>query len=62
MIGDGGGNIVEVQHQRVFGTTSAKAPDVEFVVETRDRQHTAALLSLLESRGVRASIIGTRKP
>jgi hypothetical protein len=46
----------------VFGTTSAKAPDVEFVVETRDRQHTAALLSLLESRGVRASIIGTRKP
>jgi threonine dehydratase len=62
MIGDGGGNIVEVQHQRVFGTTSAKAPDVEFVIETRDRQHTAALLSLLESRGVRASIIGARKP
>ena len=62
MIGDGGGNIVEVQHQRVFGTTSAKAPDVEFVIETRDRRHTAALLSLLESRGVRASIIGARKP
>jgi threonine dehydratase len=62
MIGDAGGNIVEVQHQRVFGTTSAKAPDVEFVIETRDRQHTGALLSLLEARGVRASIVGVRKP
>ena len=62
MIGDAGGNIVEVQHQRVFGTTSAKAPDVEFVVETRDREHTASLLSHLETRGVRASIAGTRKP
>ena len=62
MIGDAGGNIVEVQHQRVFGTTSAKAPDVEFVIETRDREHTAALLSLLETRGVRASIAGARRP
>ena len=62
MIGDAGGNIVEVQHQRVFGTTSAKAPDVEFVIETRDREHTAALLWHLETRGVRASIAGARRP
>jgi len=62
MIGDAGGNIVEVQHQRVFGTTSAKAPDVEFVIETRDREHTASLLSHLETRGVRASIAGARRP
>jgi len=62
MIGDAGDNIVEVQHQRVFGTTSAKAPDVEFVIETRDREHTASLLSHLETRGVRASIAGARRP
>jgi threonine dehydratase len=62
MIGDAGGNIVEVQHQRVFGTTSAKAPDVEFVIETRDREHTASLLSHLETRGVHASIAGARRP
>jgi threonine dehydratase len=61
MIGDAGGNIVEVQHQRVFGTTSAKAPDVEFVIETRDREHTASLLALLETRGVRATIAGVRR-
>ena len=61
MIGDAGGNIVEVQHQRVFGTTSAKSPDVEFVIETRDREHTAALLAFLEARGVRAGIVEPRR-
>jgi threonine dehydratase len=60
-IGEAGGNIVEVQHQRVFGTTSVKSPDVEFVVETRDREHTAALLALLEARGARASIAASAK-
>jgi threonine dehydratase len=61
MIGDAGGNIVEVQHQRVFGTTSAKSPDVEFVVETRDREHTAALLAFLEAHGVRTGIVDPRR-
>jgi threonine dehydratase len=60
-IAEAGGNIVEVQHQRVFGTTSVKSPDVEFVIETRDREHTAALLQLLEARGARASIAGARR-
>ena len=41
---------------------SAKAPDVEFVIETRDREHTASLLSHLETRGVHASIAGARRP
>ena len=54
MIGDAGGNIVEVQHQRVFGTASAKSPQVEFVIETRDRDHAAMLAAALEKKGVRA--------
>jgi threonine dehydratase len=53
MIGEAGGNIVEVQHQRVFGTASVKSPDVEFVIETRDREHTRALTSALAKEGVR---------
>jgi threonine dehydratase len=61
MIGDAGGNIVEVQHQRVFGTTSVKSPDVEFVIETRDRDHSAALLAFLEARGVRTGIVEPRR-
>lgn len=47
MIGEAGGNIVEVQHQRVFDAASAKSADVEFMVETRDREHAEAIRELL---------------
>jgi threonine dehydratase len=57
MIGAAGGNIMEVQHQRVFGTASIKSPEVEFVVETRDREHTEALISALASQGVKAELL-----
>ncbi len=56
MIGEAGGNIIEVQHQRVFGTASIKSPEVEFVVETRDREHTHALIAELHSKGVTAAL------
>ena len=49
LIGEAGGNIVEVQHQRVFGTASVKTPEVEFVVETRDREHTRAIAAHLDA-------------
>ena len=55
MIGEAGGNIVEVQHQRVFGTASVKTPEVEFVVETRDREHTQALVIALRARGAQVT-------
>ena len=47
MIGDAGGNIVEVQHQRVFDAASAKSADVEFMIETRGREHAEAITDLL---------------
>jgi threonine dehydratase len=52
LIGEAGGNIVEVQHQRVFGTASVKRPEVEFVIECRDREHAHALLAALLANGV----------
>jgi threonine dehydratase len=55
LIAEGGGNIVEVQHQRVFGTASVKSTEIEFLIETRDREHTDALIALLEKSGVRVS-------
>ncbi len=58
MIGEAGGNIVEVQHQRVFGTASVKSPDVEFVIETRDREHSASLLAALRAKGIEALLAG----
>jgi threonine dehydratase len=56
LIGESGGNIVEVQHQRVFGTASVKTPEVEFVVETRDREHTRAIAAHLDAHGAKVTL------
>jgi len=55
LIGEAGGNIVEVQHQRLFGTTSVKSPEVEFLIETRDRAHSEAIVAALKAKGVRVA-------
>ena len=52
LIGEAGGNIIEVEHRRVFDAASAKSPDVEFVLETRDREHSAALVAALRSKNI----------
>ncbi|HYD56969.1 MAG TPA: threonine ammonia-lyase [Burkholderiales bacterium] len=53
LIAEGGGNIVEIQHQRIFGTASVRTPEVEFLVETRDREHTETLVARLVQNGIR---------
>ena len=58
LIGEAGGNIVEVQHQRVFGIASVRTPGVEFVIETRGKEHTAALMARLEAAGVKTTLLG----
>ena len=55
VIAEAGGNIVEIQHQRLFGTSSVRSPEVEFLVETRDREHTDALVRSLQDKGVKVS-------
>ena len=37
LIAKAGGNIVEVQHQRVFGGVVARPTELDFMIETRDR-------------------------
>jgi len=56
LIGEAGGNIVEVEHQRYFGRASVRTPEVEFVVETRDREHTQALVAHLGAHGAEARL------
>ncbi len=53
LIGEAGGNIVEVQHQRLFGTASVRTPEVEFLLEARDRAHSEAIVAALQAKGVR---------
>ena len=55
LIAAAGGNIVEVQHQRIFGTSSVRTPEVEFLVETRDSTHTQTLLKSLQDNGIKVS-------
>ncbi len=54
-IAEAGGNIVEVQHQRLFGTASVKTPEVEFLIETRDRAHSHSVVAALKAKGVRVT-------
>ena len=56
LIAEAGGNIVEIQHQRIFGTASVRSPEVEFLIETRDREHTGSLVALLQKNGIEASL------
>jgi threonine dehydratase len=56
LIAAAGGNIVEVQHQRIFGTASVRTPEIEFLVETRDREHTGSLVAALEQAHIRVAL------
>lgn len=56
VIGAAGVNIVEVAHQRLFTLASAKATEIEFVVEARDRAHLEDLLKSLAAAGLPAKI------
>jgi threonine dehydratase len=53
LIAGAGGNIVEVEHQRMFSSASVKSTGIEFLVETRDREHTNALIAALEQNGIK---------
>ena len=57
LIAEAGGNIVDVQHQRVFSAASVKSTEIEFLVETRDRAHTDALVQTLEKNGVKTTLV-----
>jgi threonine dehydratase len=56
LIAEAGGNIVEIQHQRIFGTASVRSPEVEFLIETRDREHTGTLVALLQKNGIKTTL------
>ncbi|MGL4233560.1 MAG: threonine ammonia-lyase [Casimicrobium sp.] len=58
VVGDAGGNIVDVEHQRLFGVFSVKSTEIELTLETRDRHHVDQLLHELESHGFAAHLLG----
>ncbi len=51
-IGDTGGNIIEVSHQRLFAASSVQAAELEVMVEARDPAHADTILEALEQAHV----------
>lgn len=51
IIGEGGGNIVEISHQRVFTHVSAKDTSIEVALETRDDKQLNMIMQQLEKSG-----------
>jgi threonine dehydratase len=56
-IGRAGGNIVEVQHQRLFGGVVAKATELDVTVETRDRPHVGEVVAALQAEGFKVRVL-----
>jgi threonine dehydratase len=57
LIGNAGGNIVEVYHQRLFHDVPVKMADLDVVCETRDAAHVVEILQLLKSKGYRGQLL-----
>lgn len=50
-----GGNVIEIEHRRIFDPISARATNVDVVIETRDGAHAAAVVAALEAQGHRVT-------
>ena len=59
VIGETGGNIVEVYHQRLFQDVPVKLAELDTVVETRNAEHVREIVSRFAALGLNARLLGT---
>ena len=55
-IGEAGGNIVEIGHQRMYLDVSARSAELEVVVETLDHDHVERVIAALADQGLVARV------
>jgi threonine dehydratase len=63
LVGDAGGNILEVSHNRMITDMPAKTADLGLVIEARDAAHAAEVRECLEKNGLKIrspKIVATR--
>ena len=60
IIGETGGNIIEVYHQRLFADVPAKRADIDVVVETRDNDHVLDIMKGLGDAGFPSRVLSSR--
>jgi threonine dehydratase len=59
LIGDCGGNIVEIYHQRLFQDVPVKLADLDVVLETRDRDHVDTIVGALREAGFETRLLSS---
>ncbi len=57
LMGQNGANILEVSHRRMFLDIPAKGAELEIMIETRDRDHAASIVQLIEREGFTARVL-----
>ena len=58
VIADSGANIIDVDHRRLFDAISARAANIDIVIETRDSKHRADVIDALTAIGQDVELIG----
>ncbi|MDE1938727.1 MAG: threonine ammonia-lyase [Alphaproteobacteria bacterium] len=56
LVGEAGGNILEVSHNRMITDTSAKLADLGMTVEARDAEHAAEIRRTLQAAGFKLKV------
>jgi len=59
VIGETGGNIVEIYHQRLFQDVPVKQADLDAVVETRNAEHVREIVARFAELGMTARLLGS---
>jgi threonine dehydratase len=57
LIGQAGGNILEVAHQRAFSPLSIKSTEVNFIIETRNAAHATEVVTALRAAGFEVRVL-----
>jgi threonine dehydratase len=57
LIGEAGGNILEVAHQRAFSPLSVKSTEVNFIVETQNAAHATEVVTALRAAGFEVRLL-----
>ena len=57
IIGEAGGNIVEIFHQRLFHDVPVKLADLDVVVETRDMLHVREIMAKMDEGGFKTRLL-----
>jgi threonine dehydratase len=59
-IGETGGNIIEVYHQRLFYNVPAKQAEIDVIVETRNADHVHEIVASLRAGGFPTRVLSAR--